>query len=182
MKNRTPLIDKFRSRVVVSEGCWEWAGPLTAQGYGILYVPSAPEGEPKARWYPRKAHRFAYETFVGPVPDGLVLDHTCHTEAVWRGECDGGDSCSHRRCVRPDHLEPVTVRENFRRGVTTAGRYASHCKYGHEMTEANTHWAARDRGEGRPYRVCRVCMNIRAKRINEERKALTRERRAKKAA
>jgi hypothetical protein len=46
------------------------------------------------------AHRFAYLEFVGPIPDGLVLDHLCRN----------------KKCVNPDHLEPVTNAENLRRG------------------------------------------------------------------
>lgn len=77
----------------------------------------------------------------------------------------------------------MTQSENTKRGVTTAGRLSTHCKYGHEWTEATTHIATRaDRGKVRTYRVCRICTNIRAKKVNEERKALTRARRAQRAA
>ena len=47
------------------------------------------------------AHRFAYELWVGPIPDGLVLDHLCRV----------------RHCVNHDHLEPVTQKENTLRGI-----------------------------------------------------------------
>jgi hypothetical protein len=47
-----------------------------------------------------RAHRFAYELLVGPIPEGLVIDHLCRN----------------RRCVNPAHLEPVTAEENWRRG------------------------------------------------------------------
>jgi hypothetical protein len=70
--------------------CWEWTGSLMTDGYGQKchggrYV---------------AAHRLVYEALVGPVPEGLELDHLC-----------GNPSC-----VNPDHLEPVTHQENMRRG------------------------------------------------------------------
>lgn len=46
-------------------------------------------------------HRFAYELLVGPIPDGLTVDHLCRT----------------RLCANPRHLEPVPQSENSRRGI-----------------------------------------------------------------
>lgn len=87
----------------VSNGCWLWNGARTAAGYGWVRV----NGESVA------AHRWAYETLVGPIPDGLHIDHLCHTNDL---TCRGGDACPHRPCVNPSHLEPVTNAENARRG------------------------------------------------------------------
>ena len=50
------------------------------------------------------AHRYVYELFRGPIPDGHVLDHVKKK------------GCKHRDCVNPDHLEPVTQQENTLRG------------------------------------------------------------------
>lgn len=69
--------------------CWLWTGAPTNQGYGHLKI--------RGLWV--KAHRLAYEMLVGPVPDGLELDHLCRV----------------RLCVRPSHLEPVTHAENVAR-------------------------------------------------------------------
>ena len=79
-----------RNVLVDGNGCWLWLGCKTEKGYGLVNKP----GHGKYR-----AHRFSYETFVGPIPEGLVLDHLCRARA----------------CVRPDHLEPVTDLENKRR-------------------------------------------------------------------
>lgn len=74
--------------------CWLWTGPPVGRRreYGQFFV------SPGVKVY---AHRFAYELLAGPVPDGLTLDHVCRNTL----------------CVRPSHLEPVTLQENIRRAV-----------------------------------------------------------------
>ncbi len=84
--------------------CVEWA---TAEGYAKFKSGGRQTG----------AHRWAYEHWVGPIPDGLQIDHLC------RNRC----------CVNPAHLEPVTAQENTRRAL--AFRVPpTHCKWGHELT------------------------------------------------
>jgi hypothetical protein len=85
--------------------CWPWRGHVMVSGYGRI------------RFGGRStlAHRLAYELTLGPIPDGLVPDHTCHTEDA---SCVGGSACLHRRCCNPSHMEPVTPEENTRRGWT----------------------------------------------------------------
>jgi hypothetical protein len=95
------------------------------------------------------AHRVAYQLLVGPIPDGMVVDHKCRN----------------RSCVNPAHLEPVTQEENVRRSVGHVGaRQAekTHCKRGHAYDEANTYWAP-----DRRHRLCRECSRI----TRRERKA-----------
>ena len=96
------------------------------------------------------AHRFAYEMLVGPIPEGLDLDHLCRV----------------RHCVNPNHLEPVTRSENLRRGIRPRlpqndrigdkNRAKTHCPKGHPYDEANTlmHYWKR---ENSMRRLCRTC-------------------------
>src|SRR5882757_480341 len=74
------------------DGCWIWQGPPSNAGYGSYNVHND-------RTY--IAHRYVYELHKGPVPDGLDLDHLCMV----------------KMCVNPDHLEPVTRKENHRRRI-----------------------------------------------------------------
>lgn len=95
--------------------CWLWLG-ATTKGYGRI---GTGVGKGVAQ-----AHRVAYELEIGPIPEGLTLDHLCVNPP----------------CVNPAHMEPVTDAENIRRGSGWAGLLfrKTHCKYGHEFTEANT--------------------------------------------
>ena len=104
----------------------------------------------------RDAHRVVYEEYVGQIPEGLQLDHLCHT---FDKDCTGGHSCPHRRCVNPAHLEPVTHRENALRGVSfsAANAVKTHCANGHEYTPENTYYRTPT------HRACRICNNAAAK-------------------
>lgn len=119
-------------------GCIIWTGG-TSDGYGVLSVNS----------FGRVAHRALYEILIGPVPEGMELDHTCHTESL---DCPGG-RCIHRRCVNPHHLEPVTPVENKMRGRSpvVANAFKTHCPQGHEYTDENTY--RKSNGQ----RLCREC-------------------------
>jgi hypothetical protein len=94
---------EFWEQVTVAEnGCWHFARPAT-DGYGFIRVDGRTYG----------AHRFAVLALTGPIPEGMVTDHLCHTNDL---TCPGGYFCDHRACVRLDHLEVVTAGENIRRG------------------------------------------------------------------
>lgn len=116
----------FWARVDADGDCWLWIGAIDGDGYGTCTVRRA-----KAR-----AHRVAYELLVGPIPAGLTIDHLCRV----------------RHCVNPDHLEPVTNRENVQRGARLRG---SHCKWGHRKDAANT--LLQRTASGGIRRQCRTC-------------------------
>lgn len=91
------------------------------------------------------AHRAVYELLVGPIADGLVIDHLCRKPS----------------CVNPSHLEAVTQSENLKRGLgpaVTRARHAAqtHCRHGHEFSPDNT--IVNSSGS----RVCRTCNRVRA--------------------
>ena len=142
----SPLLpDRFWNKVEVqANGCWHWTGSRNESGYGKIKDP--------LRRNPVRAHRWAYEVFRGPITG--FLDHTCHGRDL---NCKGGVSCLHRRCVNPDHLEPVTNRENLLRGRTFAARHAAktHCLRGHEFAPDNTYVDSLGR------RYCRACKRLR---------------------
>jgi hypothetical protein len=122
----------IRQRLYVAEdGCWMWIGRTTQNGYGL----SRRRVDGKKRTI--MAHRHAYEVFVGPIPEGLHLDHLCRTPL----------------CVNPGHLEPVSPQENNRRSDSPSARNAraTHCVQGHEFSQGNTR--VRPNGE----RSCRRC-------------------------
>jgi hypothetical protein len=117
-------------------GCLIWTGALKANGYGKLVF----EGKNL------HAHRAAYELAKGPIPEGLTLDHTCHTND---SKCPGGDTCPHRACIDPDHLEPVTRAENVKLGATK-----THCKRGHELAGENVRLKQKGKYLVRDCRAC----------------------------
>lgn len=120
----------FWAKVDKSGECWEWTARRQTHGYGQLLW--------DGKW--RLAHRIAYEMANGPVPAGRELDHLC----------------SNKACVRPDHLEAVTHRENILRassGFASINAAKTHCPRGHEYTPENTmRFGPEDR-----WRWCRTC-------------------------
>jgi hypothetical protein len=83
--------DRFWSKVQRGEGCWEWTAGKNANGYGRIQMGTL--GETNVQL----AHRVAYGYVKGPIPEGKALDHICRNPG----------------CVKPDHLRPVTAKENL---------------------------------------------------------------------
>lgn len=119
--------------------CWVWTRPKTDLGYGVYFN--------KAKRF--LAHRYSFELKNGKIPRGLVLDHLCRNPA----------------CIRPDHLEAVTQKENVLRSQGTGAKFArrKRCLKGHPFTEENT-FIRTDGGA----RKCRKCMKEYAKTKDQE--------------
>lgn len=126
--DRTPD-ELFWSKVDATGDCWEWMGSRHL-GYGQWHTP-------RPAHLVVLAHRHVYELLVGPIPDGLQVDHLCRNRA----------------CVNPDHIELVTHRVNTLRGTSPAALNArkTRCIRGHGFTPENTEY--RRSGERR----CRTC-------------------------
>jgi hypothetical protein len=134
--SKTTLWDRIKPSFGAQTDCWQWHLKPNWNGYGRIKVDGVNT----------PAHRAVYEVLVGKVSSEYQLDHTCHTEDK---SCRGGATCSHRLCVNPAHLEPVTVRENSQRRTNKLDS----CKYGHLFTPENT--ATRKDRPGT--RICRAC-------------------------
>lgn len=119
--------------------CWTWTRGTFKSGYGQCW----------AGYGTMRAHVFVWLRLVGPIPPGLQLDHLCRNIL----------------CVNPDHLEPVTSRENTMRGYGSAAKKARSdvCPNGHRYTRENTARTPQGR------RRCRACQRIRTARWRRRR-------------
>lgn len=140
------VLDRFIDKVQFepNTGCWIWNGAKAGRSnyaqFTVGYV-----GKQK---HVALAHRFAYQWFVGRIPDGLVIDHLCDVPA----------------CVNPDHLRACTQKQNVMRslGVCAKNAVKTHCPQGHKYTPENTKI---DRGK----RSCRRCNADRQLRYMQKR-------------
>ncbi len=156
MSRAVDPIERFWRQVDKTPTCWLWTGGLTGAGYGGFGAERIAETK-RNRFV--LAHRFAYELIIGPIPDGLQLDHLCRVP----------------RCVRPSHLEAVTPRTNTLRGIgpTAVAARRTHCVNGHDFTAENT-WHY---GGARHCRECRrASFRDWEKRNRERRNAYNRDR------
>ena len=133
---------RIASKIAIESdnGCWLWTAS-SWQGYG------------QVSWQgrPVKAHRLIYKLLVGPVPEGMTLDHLCRKRA----------------CVNPAHLEPVSHQVNLLRGegFPSVNARKTHCIHGHEFTVENT-------GRNSLGRYCRSCHNASSRRWYASRRIL----------
>lgn len=132
--------ERFLSKIQMTPaGCAEWTASRN-HGYGVLIIGSRKDGTRRLV----RAHRFAYESFIGPIPEGVEIDHLC-----------GNPSCVG---VTPEgvvlgHLKLVSHRENMRHGpnsFASTNIKKTHCPKGHPYDEGNTYI---HRGK----RFCRIC-------------------------
>jgi hypothetical protein len=93
-RDHRSIIARFLSHFTPGDpaDCWEWRGNVSNYGYGRTSI-----GQKRTAL----AHRFSYEYYVGPIPEGLTIDHLCRNT----------------RCVNPSHLEPITASENQKRAL-----------------------------------------------------------------
>lgn len=146
--------------VVLDNGCWQWIGTVHRHGYGRFY-------DYGNHFYP--AHRWAYEHWVGPIPEGMQVDHICHDPS----DCSGGYGCLHRRCVNPEHMEIVTVQENLARRSSVV---VTHCPRGHEYAGDNLYITKTGS------RQCVECNRVRARERQRRIRAMQKNNKTSKSA
>lgn len=132
-KKGQPLPARFMSYVSKTETCWLWTG-AQRKGYGVIRIAGKSVS----------AHRVAYEMLVGPIAEGMQIDHLCRQPL----------------CVRPSHLEVVDSKTNTMRGYSPTALCArkTHCVHGHLFDEENTIIEKRQWARSVGYtRVCREC-------------------------
>jgi hypothetical protein len=133
-----PVLDRIILRSEWQGPCLVFTGARDGGGYGRIHH----KGQ-------HNVHRLAWQLLVGDIPDGMHLDHLCRNPPCWWS----------------DHLQVVTLVENVERGYGPIAQHArrTHCKQGHEFTEANTYIAPSD-GKRAARRKCRACNRERSRK------------------
>lgn len=136
-----PAVDRFMARVRLQpNGCWT-ISDIPAHRYSWIMLEDGTR---------QLGHRFSYEFFVGTIPDDFQLDHLCRKP----------------HCVNPGHLEAVTPRENYLRGIGPAAKNAAKigCHRGHSLDADNTYLY-------RGRRHCKSCQRERVREFRARRQA-----------
>ena len=142
-----PLAKLFKFSLLIEAvgECWFWRGATAVDGYGLFYLGSF-QGRP---------YRMSYEWKTGaPFPKGLIPDHLCRQPG----------------CVNPDHIEPVSHRENILRGNTVPAYNSqkTECLNGHPFDDKNTYrWK---NSQGKNSRACRECVRTRNRTLRAARR------------
>ena len=132
--------------VIQENGCHIWQGSKSVDGYGTVGVR---EGGTHV------VHRIRYEREIGPIPDGMVMDHF---------------ACDNPSCCNPHHVRPVWQWENILRSDSVPALYLAktHCDRGHPLGDGNVFPSDKKKG----YRTCRTCV-IDGRRIRRQAKRAT---------
>lgn len=139
-KKPTPAIVRLLDRVEIMGPMACWIYPTRNEsGYGVIGLPGRGGGT-------AKAHRLAYEHVVGPIPEGMDLDHLCRVRA----------------CCNPAHLAPVDRSTNNLRGLRHSRQ--ENCKQGHPLSGENLRQTDRQR-------VCRTCERQRSRTYQQKKRA-----------
>lgn len=136
-------MERFWSKVDRGDpaDCWMWTASVSQSGYSTFWG-----GSDRGKVH---GHRFVYELEVGPIPEGMTIDHLCGQPL----------------CVNPAHLEAVTQRENIlraRNGLAAANARKTSCQAGHPFVPENTYIRKGDNA-----RICRTCKLAQQRRRNK---------------
>jgi hypothetical protein len=125
---------------VTEAGCWEYRGRRNEHGYGMYGTSPG-----------YRVHRISYEHHVGPIPDGLILRHTCDNPP----------------CCNPEHLVPGTPADNAQDKMDR-GRAIKHwrtglCAKGHDITLPENVKTVKRKGRANEI-ACKICTRERQAR------------------